>query len=91
MVIVDKDEQVINYMKEAVDASPKHPVLIDKFLSNSTELDVDALSDGEDVFIAAIMEHIEEAGIHSGDSACVIPPQTISKDVIKKVILRILL
>lgn len=85
MVIVDKDEQVINYMKEAVDVSPEHPVLVDKFLSNSIELDVDALSDGEDVFIAAIMEHIEEAGIHSGDSACVIPPQTISKDVIRKV------
>jgi len=85
MEIVDRDEQVKRYMEEAVEVSPEHPVLIDKFLSNSIELDVDALSDGEDVFIAAIMEHIEEAGIHSGDSACVIPPQTISKGVIEKV------
>ncbi len=86
MKIVDDDEELTEYMKEAVKVSPEHPVLIDKFLDNAIELDVDALSDKEDVFVAAIMEHIEEAGIHSGDSACVIPPQTISKEVKDKVI-----
>ena len=81
MQIVDDDEELVSYMQEAVDISPEHPVLIDKYLSNATELDVDALCDGKDVFVAAIMEHIEEAGIHSGDSACVIPPQNISQQI----------
>jgi len=85
MEIVNDDEKVISYMEEAMEVSPEHPVLVDKFLTSSVEIDVDALCDGEDVFIAAIMEHIEEAGIHSGDSACVIPPQTISEDVINTV------
>ena len=86
MQIVDKDEELISYMKEAVDASPEHPVLIDKYLDNAVELDVDALCDGRDVFVAAIMEHIEEAGVHSGDSACVIPPQDLSKEMKERVI-----
>ncbi len=86
MQIVDSDEKLQDYMKEAVKVSPEHPVLIDKFLEDAVELDVDALCDKEDVFVAAIMEHIEEAGIHSGDSACVIPPQTISKGIKEKVI-----
>ena len=86
MEIVGKDEELIEYMKEAVKVSHEHPVLVDKFLGNSIELDVDALCDGEHVFIAAIMEHIEEAGIHSGDSACVIPPQTLSAETKKTVI-----
>ena len=81
MQIVDDDEELTSYMKEAVKVSPEHPVLIDKFLDNAIELDVDAVSDKKNVFVAAIMEHIEEAGIHSGDSACVIPPQTISKEI----------
>ncbi len=73
MVIAYDDDSVIRYMKEAVDYSQERPVLIDHFLEDATEVDVDALSDGEDVVIAGIMQHIEEAGIHSGDSSCVLP------------------
>ena len=86
MQIVDLDEELMRYMDEAVDVSPEKPVLIDRFIGNATELDVDALSDGEEVYVAAIMEHIERAGIHSGDSCCVIPSQTIGDAVKKKVI-----
>ncbi len=86
MQVVENDEELKSYMKEAVKVSPEHPVLIDKFLENATELDIDAVSDGNDVFVAAIMEHIEEAGIHSGDSTCVIPPQTISPLVKNQVV-----
>src|SRR3989338_4623632 len=86
MQIVDDDEELENYMIEAVNVSPEHPILIDKYLDNAVELDVDALCDGKDVFVAAIMEHIEEAGIHSGDSACVIPPQSLSKELKDRVI-----
>ena len=77
MEIVYDTNELEEYMKEAVKVSPDHPILVDKFLEDAIELDVDILCDGEDVFIAGIMEHIEEAGVHSGDSACVIPPQTI--------------
>ena len=77
MEIVYDTDELEEYMKEAVKVSPEHPILVDKFLEDAIELDVDLLCDGEDVFIAGIMEHIEEAGIHSGDSACVIPPQTV--------------
>ena len=73
MVIAYDDESVIRYMKEAVEYSQERPVLIDHFLESATEIDVDALSDGEDVVIGGIMQHIEEAGIHSGDSSCVLP------------------
>lgn len=86
MEIVYDSEALANYMKFAVEASEKHPVLIDKFLDNAIELDVDAISDGETVVVAGIMQHIEEAGIHSGDSACSIPPRTISEDIKIKVI-----
>jgi len=86
MQIVFTDEELLDYMKEAVEVSPEHPVLIDKFLNNAIEVDVDALSDTETVFVAGIMEHIEEAGIHSGDSACVIPPQTLSKEIKETII-----
>jgi carbamoyl-phosphate synthase large subunit len=86
MQIVDSDDELESYMKEAVNVSPEHPVLVDKYLSGAIELDVDALCDGKDVYIAAIMEHIEEAGVHSGDSACVIPPQNISASIKEKVI-----
>ena len=73
MVIAYDDQSVTRYMKEAVEYSQERPVLIDHFLEEATEVDVDALSDGEDVVIAGIMQHIEEAGIHSGDSSCVLP------------------
>ena len=85
MEIVHDDEELERYMREAVRVSKEKPVLIDKFLEKATEIDVDAVCDGEDVLIGAIMEHIEEAGIHSGDSACVIPPQSLSKEVIELV------
>jgi len=85
MEIVYDDTELKMYMKEAVKISPEHPILVDKFLEDAIEIDVDALSDGEDVFIGGIMEHIEEAGVHSGDSACVMPPQSISKDVLKTI------
>jgi carbamoyl-phosphate synthase large subunit len=73
MVIAYDDESVIRYMKEAVEYSQQRPVLVDHFLEDAIEVDVDALSDGEDVVIGGIMQHIEEAGIHSGDSSCVLP------------------
>jgi carbamoyl-phosphate synthase large subunit len=73
MVIAYDDENVIRYMREAVEYSQERPVLIDHFLESAIEIDVDALSDGEDVVIGGIMQHIEEAGIHSGDSSCVLP------------------
>ncbi|MCK4397680.1 MAG: carbamoyl-phosphate synthase large subunit, partial [Methanophagales archaeon] len=85
MEIVHDEEELVRYMREAVRVSKEKPVLIDKFLEKATEIDVDAVCDGEEVLIGAIMEHIEEAGIHSGDSACVIPPQSLSKDVIETV------
>ncbi|MCQ2964064.1 MAG: carbamoyl-phosphate synthase large subunit [archaeon] len=81
-IVYDLDE-LEEYMKEAVKVSPEHPILVDKFLEDAVELDVDVLADGEDVFIAGIMEHIEEAGVHSGDSACVIPPQTIPEHLLE--------
>ena len=82
MEIVYDNKELEEYMKEAVKVSPEHPILVDKFLEDAIELDVDILCDGEDVFIAGIMEHIEEAGVHSGDSACVIPPQTIPAHIL---------
>jgi carbamoyl-phosphate synthase large subunit len=82
MEIVYDNNELEEYMKEAVKVSPEHPILVDKFLEDAIELDVDILCDGEDVFIAGIMEHIEEAGVHSGDSACVIPPQTIPEHIL---------
>ena len=67
-------------MKQAVEYSQERPVLVDHFLEDATEVDVDALSDGEDVVIAGIMQHIEEAGMHSGDSSCVLPPVGIRRE-----------
>ncbi|MCA1927116.1 MAG: carbamoyl-phosphate synthase large subunit [Calditerrivibrio sp.] len=86
MEVVYDRESLENYMKYAVEASEKHPVLIDKFLENAAEYDVDAISDGKDVVVAGIMQHIEEAGIHSGDSACSIPSRTLSDDLKKEII-----
>lgn len=85
MEIVYDEEELIRYMGEAVRVSKEKPVLIDKFLEKATEIDVDAVCDGEEVLIGAIMEHIEEAGVHSGDSACVIPPQSLPVAVIDTV------
>ena len=82
MVIAYDDESVHRYMKEAVEYSQERPVLIDHFLESATEVDVDALSDGEDVVIGGIMQHIEEAGIHSGDSSCVLPSVDLSPEVL---------
>lgn len=78
MEICYNSDAVREYMKKAVDVSPEHPVLIDRFLEDAFEFDVDAVCDGKDVLIGGVMEHIEEAGIHSGDSSCVIPPYMIS-------------
>jgi carbamoyl-phosphate synthase large subunit len=85
MEIVYDAEELEHFMTEAVEASPERPVLIDKFLEDAIEVDVDAVSDGERTVIGAIMEHIEEAGVHSGDSACVIPPQTLPQDVLDEI------
>ncbi len=73
------------YIDEAVKVSGSNPVLIDKFLNDATEVDVDAICDGDKIFVSGIMEHIEEAGIHSGDSACSLPPYTLSEEVIEKI------
>lgn len=85
MRIVYNVAELQNYMSEAVSVSEDSPVLIDKFLNNALELDVDIICDGKDVYIAGIMQHIEEAGIHSGDSACSIPTISISKEKIKEI------
>ncbi len=82
MEIVRDTAQLDRYVRDAVTVSPGSPVLLDSYLSGAIEVDVDALSDGTDVHVAGIMEHIEEAGVHSGDSACCLPPHTLSQDVI---------
>jgi len=84
MEIVHDANQLERYMKEAVVVSGKSPVLIDRYLSDAIEVDVDALSDGESVFVAGIMEHIEEAGIHSGDSACSLPTHSLDENTLKQ-------
>ena len=86
MQIVRDVEALRDYMRFAVRASPEHPVLVDRFLSDAIEVDVDAISDGKRVVVGGIMEHIEEAGVHSGDSACSIPPYSLPKEVIDEII-----
>lgn len=86
MEIVQDEIELEEYIKEAVKVSPKHPILIDKFIQDAVEVDVDAVCDQEDVLIGAIMEHIEEAGVHSGDSACVIPTQTLDERIVNRII-----
>lgn len=81
MEIVDNDAEMERYITEAVKVSGKSPLLIDQYLRDAVEVDVDAICDGEDVFVAGIMEHIEEAGVHSGDSACSLPPYTLSEEI----------
>jgi carbamoyl-phosphate synthase large subunit len=85
MEIVHDLQQLRNYMQYAVAASPDHPILIDKFLEQAIEVDVDALSDRRHVVVGGIMQHIEEAGIHSGDSACVLPPYSLSKPLVDEI------
>jgi len=85
MEVVHQLADLERYMHNAVQVSGDNPVLIDRFIENAIEVDVDALCDGEDVFIAGIMEHIEEAGIHSGDSACSLPPQTLSTKILDEI------
>ncbi|OAM52520.1 carbamoyl phosphate synthase large subunit [Methylovorus sp. MM2] len=81
MEIVHEQAQLERYMREAVKVSNESPVLLDRFLNDALEVDVDALSDGEEVIIGGIMEHIEQAGVHSGDSACSLPPYSLSKEL----------
>ncbi|MFH1076705.1 MAG: ATP-grasp domain-containing protein, partial [Pseudomonadota bacterium] len=83
MRIVYDRKSLMEFAAEAIQISPEHPVLIDHFLEDAIEIDVDAVSDGIDTIICGIMEHIEEAGIHSGDSACVLPPHTLKKSMIR--------
>ncbi len=85
MEIVFNEDSLNEYMARAVQASPEHPVLVDRFLVGATEVDVDCVSDGDLVVIGAIMEHIEEAGVHSGDSACSLPPYSLSKESLAEI------
>ena len=84
MEIVHEQTDLERYMREAVKVSNDSPVLLDRFLSNAVEVDVDCLSDGQRVFIGGVMEHIEQAGVHSGDSACCLPPYSLTSDVIEE-------
>jgi len=85
MEIIYEEDMLRKYAIEAIGVSPEHPMLIDRFLENAVEAEVDAVSDGENTFVAAVMEHIEPAGVHSGDSACVIPSRTIRKEHLDKI------
>ncbi|MFO7976793.1 MAG: carbamoyl-phosphate synthase large subunit, partial [Candidatus Hydrogenedentota bacterium] len=85
MEIVYDEASLDRYMNEAVIASPERPILIDRFLESAIEIDVDALSDGTDVVVGGIMQHIEEAGVHSGDSACILPPHDLDAEVIERI------
>ena len=84
MEIVHDKSQLKQFINEAFKASDNNPILIDKFIDNAMEVDVDAISDGKDVYVAGIMQHIEEAGIHSGDSACCLPPVSIKEEILKE-------
>lgn len=85
MEIVYDEEMLAEFITKATEINPEHPVLIDSFLDNATEIDVDAIFDGKDFYLAGIMEHIEEAGIHSGDSACVIPAQSLPTNALEEI------
>ena len=85
MEICYDEQALVRYMNEAVEASPDRPVLIDRFLEDAIEVDVDALSDGTTTVVGGVMEHIEEAGIHSGDSACVLPPHSLSPAIVDEI------
>jgi len=85
MEICYSTENLNNYLRAHVKADQEHPLLLDRFLENAIEIDVDALADGSDVHVAGIMQHVEEAGVHSGDSACVIPPLSIGEDMLEQI------
>ena len=85
MQIVWDEQDLEAYMSEAMRASPEHPVLVDKFLEDAIEIDVDAIADGERVVVGGVMEHVEKAGIHSGDSACALPPYSLGDDQIERI------
>ncbi|GIS59227.1 MAG: hypothetical protein CM1200mP2_14520 [Planctomycetaceae bacterium] len=85
MEICYDEISLVRYMTEAVEASPDHPVLIDKFLEDAIEVDVDAIGDGQMTLVGGVMEHIEEAGVHSGDSACALPPYSLSEEMIEEI------
>jgi carbamoyl-phosphate synthase large subunit len=85
MEIVYDDEALRGYIARATEISPEHPVLVDRFLDDAVEIDVDALYDGEELFLGGVMEHIEEAGIHSGDSSCALPPITLGRETIERI------
>jgi len=85
MEIVYDRESLMRYMDRAVRAAPEHPVLVDKYLSDAVEVDVDAVADGERVVVGGVMQHIEEAGIHSGDSACTLPPYSLPPDIVEEI------
>ncbi|ELY52954.1 carbamoyl-phosphate synthase large subunit [Natronolimnohabitans innermongolicus] len=85
MEVVYDDEELERYIEEAVRVSPDKPILVDDFLADAIELDVDAVSDGEDVLIGGVMEHVETAGVHSGDSACMIPPRSLDDETLARV------
>ncbi len=86
MMIVYNDDELRHYIRNAVDVAPDRPILVDRFLENATEVDVDCISDGETSVVGAIMEHIEQAGIHSGDSACVIPSFSLSEKILDEIL-----
>ena len=85
MMVAYEEEDLEPFVKAAFAASPEHPVLLDRFLEHAIEIDVDLVCDGTDVYIGGVMEHVEEAGIHSGDSACSIPPYTLSDDIVSRI------
>jgi len=85
MEIVYDREALLRYMQFAVEASPEHPILIDRFLESAIEMDVDAIADGRTVVVAGVMQHIEEAGVHSGDSACILPPYDLNPKLIERI------
>jgi len=85
MEVVNDEESLRDYAAKAVEVTPEHPILIDRFLADATECEADAIADGDDAFVPAIMEHIEYAGVHSGDSSCVIPPVSISAEHVAEI------
>jgi carbamoyl-phosphate synthase large subunit len=85
MEIVYNEHELETYMRSAAKVSKRHPILVDKYLTHATEIDVDAVCDGKEVYIGGILEHIEEAGVHSGDATMVLPPQTLPEDVLERV------
>ena len=85
MEIVYSEKQLIDYISRYAEVTDGHPIFIDQFLEDAFEFDVDAICDGKNVFVGAVMQHIEEAGIHSGDSACVLPPYKISSSALDRI------